>query len=342
MRIGTNPAKKSNVTADGFFHQIIIPVYIPNLEGYFKDSLSILKICLESLNKTSVKGTFITIVNNGSCLTVVNYLNKLFENKFIHEVIHTSNIGKNRAIAKGVQGHNFEIITISDSDVLFTNNWQKETYKIFNNFPKVAVVGLVPQFSLYKSYSSNLLFDNFFSKKLRFKSLKNVSAIKMFYNSTWFNFNYNDYHLKYILTLKSKKNKITAVVGSGHFVATYLRDAIRTDFNEGTYKGLSSKLDRDSLDIPCLKLDMWRLTTYDNYAYHLGNISEEWMYDKLNSLSNESDSEVKFKRIKKKIKNKKLSYLIKSRFFKKIFKIKFFMHYFYKLKGLPNEAVYKY
>ena len=53
MRIGFNPNKDKIKEVDEYFHQVIIPVYIPNKHGYFKDSFQILVHSLESLFKTS-------------------------------------------------------------------------------------------------------------------------------------------------------------------------------------------------------------------------------------------------------------------------------------------------
>ena len=43
MRIGFNPNKDKKLIKSDDFHQVIIPVYIPNNKGYFKDSFIILK-----------------------------------------------------------------------------------------------------------------------------------------------------------------------------------------------------------------------------------------------------------------------------------------------------------
>ncbi len=66
MRIGLNPNKDTVIKPSNYIHQVIIPVFIPNEEGYFKDSLKIFKLCIESLLSTIHNKTFITIVNNGS------------------------------------------------------------------------------------------------------------------------------------------------------------------------------------------------------------------------------------------------------------------------------------
>ena len=49
MRVGLNPNRDKLLPISDYLHQIIIPVYIPNQEDYFKDSLKILKLCLASL-----------------------------------------------------------------------------------------------------------------------------------------------------------------------------------------------------------------------------------------------------------------------------------------------------
>ena len=67
MRVGFNPHKDQEESISEYFHQVIVPVYIPNFEGYFKDSFIIFKLCLQSIFDTTHNKTFITIVNNGSC-----------------------------------------------------------------------------------------------------------------------------------------------------------------------------------------------------------------------------------------------------------------------------------
>ena len=70
MRLGFNPEKDKVKKVDDFFHQVIIPVYIPNHEGYFKDSFKILKYSLESLIKTSHSKSYtnieILVIDDGS------------------------------------------------------------------------------------------------------------------------------------------------------------------------------------------------------------------------------------------------------------------------------------
>jgi hypothetical protein len=335
MRVGSNPHKNQPIKASEFIHQIVIPVYIPNFEGYFKDGLNILKLCLESVFNTTHSRTFITVVNNGSCQEVKSYLDQLFNKNYIHEVIHTQNIGKLNAILKGIAGNKIELVTISDADVLFLKHWQTETSNIFRVIPKVGVVGLVPQFKNYETNSGSLIFDNFFNKKLKFYRVQNPDAMVCFYESIGWDKNYNHDYLKYALGLEFNETKV--IVGSGHFVATYKKQALQ---EIKTY--LNYKLGGDSesyLDSLPLKYGYWRVTTFDNFAYHLGNTFEDWMTDNVPKKERNFESEFHFSTFNK---ENRVLYFIKNRIFIKIMSFKFTYKLFLKFKKLPKAMIAKY
>ncbi|MNK66762.1 Glycosyl transferase family 2 [compost metagenome] len=338
MRLGFNPNKdkeNSNLTHS---HQIIIPVYIPNQNDYFKDSMAILTLCLESLFCTVHKKTFITVVNNGSCEEVTNYLQELYLKKKIHEIIETTNIGKLNAILKGITGHNFPLITITDSDVLFLNGWQKATYSVFENFSKTGVVCPVPSSRSLRTYTSNIYWDNFFSKKLIFSKVRNPLALEKFAASIGNPNFYNKVHLENYFTVYNKNEK--AVIGAGHFVGTYRGEI----FNSLEVKYSNYKMGGDSeneiLDVPVVKKGLWRLSTEDNYAYHMGNVLEGWMHEEVLKLE-ENKVEIDFNIIPAKA-NSKWHYIFKNQIFGKIILNKKIMKYFIRWKGLSKEDAGKY
>lgn len=338
MRIGNNPHKDQPNPASDYLHQIIIPVFIPHFEGYFKDSFAILKLCLQSVFNTVHNKTFITIVNNGSCTEIKNYLNELYNDNKIHEVIHTENIGKLNAILKGLAGNNIELVTISDSDVLFLQGWQKETTTIFKEVSKVGVVGIVPQFNLHKVNSSNLLFDTFFSSKVKFIPVKNKQALISFYDSIGWQHDYNPNYLEYTLGMEVTTN-LKVIVGSGHFVATYKKAIFDTIVSNIPFKmGGNSEHYLDELP---LKKDYWRVTTHDNFAYHLGNILEEWMILDSNKLENYSQVEVP-NGFQTNSRFSDFSYVIKNKVFKKLVLNSFCLKYFYQWKKLPKSMIKNY
>ena len=281
MRIGFNPHKDEILTQSKYNHQVIIPVYIPNFDGYFAQSFDILKWCLSSIFTTSHANTFITIVNNGSCQEVAVFLTDLFQKNQIHELIHTTNIGKINAISKAISGHNFDFVTVSDSDVLFLNDWQSQTYTVFSNFKKAGIVGLVPSIDLDFHFTSNLLFDYFFSSKITFSDIQNKKALQRFYTSIGRNATFLDN--KTLKNLQIHDTNGSAGIGSAHFVATYRGFLFDKMANFSPYK--MGALSETYLDEIAFGKGFWRLTTLDNFAYHLGNVAEDWMLSELDSLT---------------------------------------------------------
>ena len=284
MRTGINPQKSKLLQSPDFFHQVIMPVYIPNNEDYFEDSFNILKISVDSLLKTCHSKTFFSIVNNGSCKEVEDYLDALFKSGSIHELIHTSNIGKVNAVNKALVGQAFPLITISDSDVLFLNHWQKSVYEVYTNFPKTVAVCTTPNSRTLKTLTENIYFDCLFSKSLRFTEVKDSKAMIDFVKSIGNDNFFRAIHLKKNLTVN--RNGISALVGAGHYVCTYRNDALHTNF-EFTNKLLGRKA-MDSIDLEIVKKGYWRLSTEFNFTYHMGNFTEDWMYEKLNDLVEEN------------------------------------------------------
>jgi hypothetical protein len=333
MRIGINPNKEISQQESFFIHQVIIPVYIPNEEDYFKDAIKILKICLNSLFNTIHDRTYITVVNNGSCENVVQFLNTLFQEKKINELIHTDNVGKINAVFKGLSGNNIELVTITDADVMFLGDWQSETVKVFTEIPKAGVVGLVPQIRMYKYKGGNVIFDNFFNKRMKFLPIKNPDALIHFCESIGWGRDYNQDYLKFGLGLEY--DKVKCFVGAGHFVATYKKDV----FEElKTFIGgkKAAGIGEDYIDEKGLEKDYWRLTTYDNYAYHMGNVYEEWM-DMI--PQNTSSAVYENFHFAKRKKINKVTHFFKNKLIKKLISKKWSARLFLKWTKLPKEMI---
>ena len=334
MRVGFNPHKDQQLPKETYIHQVIIPVFIPNQEGYFADSLKILKLCIESLNATTHSKTFITVVNNGSDAKVLDYLDSLFKDQKIHELIHTTNIGKLNAILKGIVGNNIELVTIADSDVLFLSHWQQETDKVFKTIPRAGVVGIVPQYRTFMTCCENILWSNLFNKNLKFIPVKNPEDLERFYKSVGWD-DIMKYH--HDIALGYELNGVKTYLGSGHFVATYKKDMFDEivtfiDFKMG---GLSE----DYLDKCPLKKDYWRLTTYGNFAYHMGNVYEDWMSEVTHSNADNYEFNCDFPTFNN---ISRLEYFYKNKILRKIFKCRKVRMLFFWHKNLPKEMITNY
>lgn len=335
MRVGWNPHKDQPLDKEVFNHQIIIPVFIPNHEGYFKDSFEIFRCCVASLLSTIHDRTFVTIVNNGSDAIVTDYLDSLFQKHKIHELIHTTNIGKVNAILKGLAGNSIELVTIADGDVLFLSHWQQATDEVFKTIPKAGVVGIVPQFRTFMTRCENILWDKWYDKNLKFLPVKNPKALEHFYRSI----GWHDWKPEFqnIALGYEASGGLKVYLGSGHFVATYKKDMFQEIVTYNGYK--MGALSEDFLDHAPLQKDYWRLTTYDNYAYHMGNIYEDWMGEIDYSKDDSYQFSANFQTYKK---ISKPAYFFKTKILRKLFKSRKVRMLFYWFKKLPKDMISKY
>ncbi|WP_179376467.1 glycosyltransferase family 2 protein [Winogradskyella wichelsiae] len=283
MRKGVNPKKKTTLINSDYTHQVILPVYIPNNNDYFNESLEILKYCITSLKLTIHKFTFVTIVDNGCSAEVRNYLQELYNKGEINELIQTTTIGKINAVLKGIIGHDFLFITIADSDVLFCNGWQEETYKVFGGFPKAGFVTTTPNSKLIKYKTGAVLLSNIWNSKMLFTKVKNKKALQRFAESIG-NFNlFQSIHLEKNLSIESETG-IKALIGGGHFVGTYRGEIFKNQSFKSSKHSMGGASVSAFLDNPIVKYNLWRLATEDNYTYHMGNIVENWMQQELDKI----------------------------------------------------------
>ncbi|MCL6294665.1 glycosyltransferase [Jejuia spongiicola] len=317
-----------------------MPLYIPNEEGYYKESFEIFEMCLFSILKTAISPIKVSVISGGSCTNVHAKLIKLYKEKHIDElVLERDNIGKINCILKALRTANERLITITDSDVLFLNNWENEVLNVFKTFPKAGMVCPVPVFRTHLRLTSNIWMRNLFSNKLKFTSVKNPEAMTRFANSIgwpWLDIKYKDV----IATLKGKNNMI-AVVGASHFVGTYKREVFNKLPNKNSIYVLGGDSEFKYNDEPVLKMGGFRLSTNDNYAYHMGNILEPWMEEIYSNLKTQSNVYQDFKELKI-LKSNIVDYFISEKIFKKLFTIKAFKKRVFKMKGLNKEQIKNY
>jgi hypothetical protein len=287
MRIGNNPEKTNNSIILENYHRVVIPVYIPNFEGYFKDAFDIFKLCLDSLLLTVHSKTRITIYNNNCHFDVKNYIDQKFnESKYIDQVFHSKeNLGKINAILAATKGNLEPLITITDSDVFFKNHWQQAVEKVFLGFPEAGMVSPVPGSKAYKSYTSNNWAYAIFKAKLCFRDVLDKDALINFDRSLGNTTKlYDPIHLDKHLILENKASKTQAVMGCGHFVATMRREVFDKGTNEPAFIKIQNGVEGKFIDIPNEEMGFLRLATRDNYAYHMGNTKEAWMYEEFGRL----------------------------------------------------------
>lgn len=286
MRIGTNPVKKNYEVTVENYHRVVIPVYIPDFEGYFKETFDIFKMCLESLLLTVHEKTRITIYNNDSHSNVKDYIDEQYEkHDFIDQVFHSkANLGKVNAILAAVKGNLEPLITITDADVLFKKNWQQEVERLFLSFPEAGMISPVPSSKAFNMFTANNWGKFFFSGKIRFEDVLDPLGLELFDKSLGRKKPlYNPIHLEKYLTIEAKDGT-KACMGCGHFVATLRREVFDRGSNSPAFIKIVGGVENKFIDKPNEKLGFLRLATLGNYAFHMGNTKELWMEKELSSL----------------------------------------------------------
>lgn len=279
MRLGSNPQKSERKITLKTHHRIVVVVYIPNEEGFYEHSLEVFKTCLNSLVSTVNSEAAITVVNNGSHEKVSNFLNLYLAEKKIDTLIsHNINIGKIDALIGAARGAREKYITLTDADILFTTGWQENVEEIFFNFPNVGSVSPIPvREGLYFGTSSVL--KQILLRKIKFKSMpipENFKTYNRYLESiNWDLENKEDNNWNVV-----ESNNCKANIGSGHQVLTIDRNILfKTVPTNPSLTLVGGSSENDYVDFSIDKANKLRLSTYHNYAYHMGNKLENWMID---------------------------------------------------------------
>jgi hypothetical protein len=337
MRKGKNPSKDIIVQQNESNHRFIVPLYIPNEEGYYEDAFRIFTYCLFSANKTSISQLKVSVISNGSCDAVNSKLLQLQQEGQIDElIIEKDSIGKINSILKALRNAEERLITITDADVLFCNGWEEAIVEVFEAFPKAGAVSPVPIFRTHLRLTSNIWLRYFFSKKLWFRPVRNPQAMTRFANSigwSWLDIKYKD-----VIATLHAKNGTVAVVGCSHFVVTYKREVFEKLPKGNSVFQLGGDSELAYTDEPVLKMGGYRLATYDNYAFHMGNTSEEWMKETFDELHDAEKSIHNYEALPR-LKKSRLKYYVSEKFFKKIFTYKILHKFILKQKGLTVNQI---
>ena len=336
MRIGINPEKENNQLTLEAYHRVVIPVYIPNLEeDYFKDGLTIFKLCIGSLLHTINDKTRITLIDNSCCNEVKAYLHNLYksENKIDQLLNSKVNLGKVNAIYSAVKSNLEPLITIADSDVMFLPKWQSSVETILSDFPESGMVSPVPSSVAYNSeFVNSTMYYGLFKGKIQFENVVNPEGLKNFQKSIG-RVMYDKIHLEKYLTVSNKKN--SAVIGCGHFVATLRSDIFKHAPQEVCQHKIVGGSESTYFDIPNDEAGYLRLATKDNYAYHLGNVFEPWMQDKMDWILQQPKENGALKELTNGKPMSNFQFKV-GKFFRKVLLKKFKTAYF-KSKGMTTK-----
>jgi glycosyltransferase involved in cell wall biosynthesis len=157
MRKGQNPAKFVKDVARPERITVALLNYIPFLSGFYTETLDVLKVCMESMRKDAGFPFDLMVFDNGSCPQVREYLvNEKEEGWIQYLILSEKNMGKGGAWNVMLAGAPGEIISYTDSDVLFSPSWLSRSVEILETFPNVGMVTARPFRTPPEFYKSTL------------------------------------------------------------------------------------------------------------------------------------------------------------------------------------------
>lgn len=144
-RIGSNPMKRLDRDFSPSPVSVCTLVYIPELKGYWAQSLEVLKVCLSSLILNTREKFDLVVLDNGSCEEVREFLLDLSKQGIIQILLLShSNMGKPGGWNTLLPACPGDYIAFTDSDVLFRPGWLTRSLEIFETFERVGMVTARP------------------------------------------------------------------------------------------------------------------------------------------------------------------------------------------------------
>ncbi|MBL4663080.1 MAG: glycosyltransferase family 2 protein [Flavobacteriaceae bacterium] len=286
MRIGKNPNIHKELELMEASHRVIIPVYIPNSEGYFEGGFKVFKVCMQSLLKSINEDTKISIISNASSSEVNQYIEEMFDQGLIDRAIFNSdNVGKMNAIVAETRASFEEFITYADADVFFDKGWLFQTYTMFKEVPKAGFVSMNPTPNNLTMAHSTVLANlwRVLKSKQKTSDVCNYNDLEHFHKSIGRDTAFTDsmFHKGHVICVGNNY-----IIGAGHFCCTIRKTP--TLSHTPVYKsniGVSGGSENKYLDIPFDKTGLWRLSSPKAYVWHMGNVLDgEWASNKLSSL----------------------------------------------------------
>lgn len=289
MRVGRNPERQLNKKNKSYKHRIIVVYYIPDLHSdYFKESDLVLDKCLCTLiNSINTEQTAITLINNNSCKES-DWVYKKYQNQIDKYVFYNENKGKVYAVINEVRGIFEDFVTITDSDILFFNGWEKAVFDIFRNIPNAGAVSPCP-LPYYTFYFNQSVFGlNSAKLNIGYGSILDNIDIDLYSKGTSLphieqrdGFKHNWRSKQFYI-----KKPFKAILGSFHVVTTYRTEQFRGIYNFPEMK-FNDFYERDFMDCLSDEYGWYKLSTTSTHAYHTGNRLDDTYEHFKHKLSND-------------------------------------------------------
>jgi glycosyltransferase involved in cell wall biosynthesis len=277
VRTGANPAKAGLPAYQPQRLGIATIVYIPSQEGYFQDSLEILKYMLASLRLATNQPFDLLVFDNGSCPEVVAALHSLYEQKQIDWlVLSQHNLGKAGAWNWIFAAMPNELVCYADSDVLFRPGWLEASLQVLEAFPQAGMVSAQPNFydvmkgegtaHLELQKDGRYAFDDYWpAREIIDEFCLGIGATQEIAEP---------FYQNPLPAVTNRELGVAAVIGASHMQFVIPRKVARQVVPLPASMGLR-RAETMSLDYKIDELGCLHLSTQEAYVFHMGNTLSE-------------------------------------------------------------------
>lgn len=277
MRQGQNPAKMGLKAYQPKRLGVALLSYIPDQEGFFKNSLEILKYQIASLH-AATSDFDLLVFDNGSCPAVREELLRLYSRGLIHILFLSQfNIGKVGAINWLLSAMPNEWICYSDGDMFFRSGWLENSMAIFAAFPSAGLVFAQP--TLFDTLrGSGQAYHQLETDQRYGLSQELIPAESVREYSLGFGVKAElEKQLKEtpVRVAVEKTSGVRAVVGGGHNQFLVRREVARRIVPLSTQLALSP-LEDSAFNRKVDELGLLQLSTIEPYTFHAGNRLDDW------------------------------------------------------------------
>ncbi len=285
MRQGQNPAKLGLHAYQPKKLGMAVLAYIPSQEGYFAQSLDILKLQIASIHR-STEDFDLLVFDNGSCVQVQEELQQMQAKGLISFLILSKhNIGKTGALNWILASMPNELIGYADGDVFFRPGWLGKSIEIFQAFPQAGLVTAQPcLFDILKGSGRAHLTLNDETRYQLSDGLPDAEVVNEYGKGIGLSNKKIDVLLRTPVQLvEDKQSGVSAVIGASHMQFLMRREVARQIVPLPAVYAL----ERDEDVVLNQRIDdagLCHFSTLKPHVYHMGNRLDQEVLNEAISL----------------------------------------------------------
>ncbi|HUF39829.1 MAG TPA: glycosyltransferase family A protein [Anaerolineales bacterium] len=269
--------------------------HIPDLGGYFKHQLEVLKLCLRSIREHAETAVDLFVVDNGSCGEVVRYLqSELAAGRIDGLLLNRHNIGKANAVMQILGAAQGEAVFYTDGDIYFKPGWDTAHLAVLEDFPNAGIIGGIPLRNHADDPFSRKSRDwvrEHFDGEVETGDLIPAEWTREFLVSVGASGAEMEAYLEEWGALEDcriTRAGRSAYVGASHMQYLISRAAIDR-IPARRFESALSEAEDEEIDSAVEAAGLLRLSTDRPYVYHVGNrISEPWLVEEYHRLVGET------------------------------------------------------